>query len=344
MIGISFYLQDPLAEAQINHAANLGVKRAFTSLHIPEEKGDLVKRLIRLLKLSESYGMEIHADVTLNTLDHLGIGRFTDLRQLGIKGIRLDDGFDRETVTSLSKVFSLSLNASTLNEDELLAILGSGVEPESLIAWHNFYPRRETGLEEEFFHEQNRIFKKYGIPIFAFIPGAGGKRGPLHDGLPTLEKHRLMNPYAAGVELFQHVDGVYVGDQGTENNLLENLTVYKNLNILSIRMESQLFQGGQYKLRPDVSQDVFRLQNTRISANIVPSNTVTRSLGSITMDNDAYGRYRGEIQICRRDLEADHRVNVIGRVIVEDIPLLSLLKPGQSIELLSEGKVRSNDQ
>lgn len=62
------------------------------------------------------------------------------------------------------------------------------------------------------------------------------------------------------------------------------------------------------------------------------------------MDNDAYGRYRGEIQICRRDLEADHRVNVIGRVIVEDIPLLSLLKPGQSIELLSEGKVRSNDQ
>lgn len=38
MIGISFYLQDPHAETQIIHAANLGVKRAFTSLHIPEEK------------------------------------------------------------------------------------------------------------------------------------------------------------------------------------------------------------------------------------------------------------------------------------------------------------------
>jgi hypothetical protein len=336
VIGISFYLQDPHAETQIIHAANLGVKRAFTSLHIPEEKGDLVKRMIRLLKLAEDYGMEIHADVSLNTLDHLGINKFTDLWPLGIKGIRLDDGFDKEMVISLSKVFSLSLNASTLNEDELLAVLGGGVVPESLIAWHNFYPRPETGLEEEFFHEQNRMFKKYGIPIFAFIPGAGSKRGPLHEGLPTLEKHRLMNPYAAGIELIQHVEGVYVGDQGTEDNLLENLTAYKNLNILTIRVESRLLQSGQYKLRPDVSQDVFRLQNTRVTANVEPSNTAARSLGSITMDNDAYGRYRGEVQICKRDLGANHRVNVIGRVIEDDIPLLSLLKPGQTIKLIIE--------
>lgn len=336
MIGISFYLQDPHAEAQIIHAANLGVKRAFTSLHIPEDKGDLVKRMIKLLKLSESYGMEIHADVSLNTLNHLGISKLEDLWPLGIKGIRLDDGFDQEAVTSLSKVFSLSLNASTWNEDELLAVLGSGVEPESLIAWHNFYPRRETGLEEEFFHVQNRMFKKYGIPIFAFIPGAGSKRGPLHEGLPTLEKHRLMNPYAAGVELFQHVEGVFVGDQGTENNLLENLITYKSLNILSIRVKSRLLQSGQFKLRPDVSQDVFRLQNTRVTVNVEPSNTVARTLGSITMDNDGYGRYRGEVQICRRDLEASHRVNVIGRIIEEDIPLLSLLKPGQTIKLIIE--------
>ncbi|MBT2664040.1 DUF871 domain-containing protein [Bacillus sp. ISL-4] len=336
MIGISFYLQDPHAETQIIHAANLGVKKAFTSLHIPEEKGDLVKRMITLLKLSEAYGLEIHADVSLNTLDHLGISKFTDLWPLGIKGIRLDDGFDKETVISLSKVFSLSLNASTLNEEELLAVLGGGVETESLIAWHNFYPRPETGLEEGFFHEQNRMFKKYGIPIFAFIPGSGSKRGPLHEGLPTLEKHRLMNPYAAGIELIQHVEGVYVGDQGTENNLLENLSAYKNLNILTVRMESRILQSGQYKLRPDVSQDVFRLQNTRVKANVEPSNTVARSLGSITMDNDAYGRYRGEVQICKRDLGANHRVNVIGRVIEEDIPLLSLLKPGQTINLVIE--------
>nr|WP_284142744.1 DUF871 domain-containing protein [Peribacillus frigoritolerans] len=118
--------------------------------------------------------------------------------------------------------------------------------------------------------------------------------------------------------------------------MLENLTAYKNLNILTIRVESRLLQSGQYKLRPDVSQDVFRLQNTRVTANVEPSNTAARSLGSITMDNDAYGRYRGEVQICKRDLGANHRVNVIGRVIEEDIPLLSLLKPGQTIKLIIE--------
>ncbi|MCK1993626.1 DUF871 domain-containing protein [Peribacillus muralis] len=335
MIGISFYLQDPHAKSQIIHAANLGVKRAFTSLHIPEEKGELVGRMSELLKLAQTYEMDIHADVSLNTLNHLGIDEFTDLAPLGVKGIRLDDGFDQETITALSKVFSLSLNASTLNEEELLAVLRSGIKPESLIAWHNFYPRPETGLEEGFFHEQNQMFKKYGIPIYAFIPGAGSKRGPLHAGLPTLERHRFMNPYAAGIELFQHVEGVYVGDQGTEDHLIENLIAYENENILAIRVDSLILQSGQYTVRPDVSQDVFRLQNTRVTENVEPRNTVARSLGAITMDNDAYGRYRGEVQICKRELGANHRVNVIGRVMEEDIPLLSLLKPGQTIQLIN---------
>ncbi|WP_290370111.1 DUF871 domain-containing protein [Peribacillus sp. Bi134] len=118
--------------------------------------------------------------------------------------------------------------------------------------------------------------------------------------------------------------------------MLENLTAYKNQNILTVRAESRLLQSGQYELRPDVSQDVFRLQDTRVTANVEPSNTVARSLGSITMDNDGYGRYRGEVQICKRDLEANHRVNVIGRIIEEDIPLLFLLKPGQTIKLIIE--------
>lgn len=56
MIGISFYLQDPDASNQIIRAANLGVGRAFTSLHIPEEKGELVGRMCELLKLAQTRG------------------------------------------------------------------------------------------------------------------------------------------------------------------------------------------------------------------------------------------------------------------------------------------------
>lgn len=175
MIGISFYLQDPHAEQQILHAAASGVKRAFTSLHIPEEEGNLKQRAKELLELAEKHDIEIQADVSPSTLKHLDIHKFEELSAFGVRGIRLDDGFDEAAIKSLSSVFSLSINASTVTESELSALLENGLEPQKIIAWHNFYPRRETGLDEEFFHSQNELFRKYGIETAAFIPGAGTK-------------------------------------------------------------------------------------------------------------------------------------------------------------------------
>jgi uncharacterized protein len=74
--------------------------------------------------------------------------------------------------------------------------------------------------------------------------------------------------------------------------------------------------------------------DTRSSKAVLPENTVARPKGTITMDNDLYGRYRGEVQITLNDLPADERVNVIGKVIPEDILLLSFIKPGQGIKLI----------
>lgn len=47
---------------------------------------------------------------------------------------------------------------------------------------------------------------------------------------------------------------------------------------------------------------------------MVPENCTQRLAGSVTIDNENYGRYTGEIQITRSDLRADSRVNVIGRI------------------------------
>ena len=44
------------------------------------------------------------------------------------------------------------------------------------------------------------------------------------------------------------------------------------------------------------------------------------------MDNEGYLRYMGELQICRRDLQEDIRVNVIGMVIEEELFLLDYIK------------------
>ncbi|WP_437830992.1 MupG family TIM beta-alpha barrel fold protein [Niallia taxi] len=64
MIGISFYLNDPLAEQRIIEASQKGIRKAFTSLHIPEERGNLASKASKLLKAAKACGMEVYADVS----------------------------------------------------------------------------------------------------------------------------------------------------------------------------------------------------------------------------------------------------------------------------------------
>ncbi|WP_226527470.1 MupG family TIM beta-alpha barrel fold protein [Metabacillus niabensis] len=334
MIGISFYLNDPLAEQRIVEACTKGVRRAFTSLHIPEEKGDLVSRAKKLLKVARDHGMEVFADVSMNTPKHLGIQSLHDLSTLGVIGVRLDDYFDFDMIIELSKQFHIALNASIILEEDIKALVANGIECERLIAWHNFYPRRETGLDDAFFLQQMTLFQRFNIPVYSFVPGRGEKRGPIFDGLPTLERHRDIDPFVSAVELYSHgIFDVYIGDPDAGEDLLEELVKYDEDKIVPVRFHSSVFQEGIYRPRPDFARDVIRLMDTRKEEPVPQYNTVERPRGSITMDNSGYGRYCGEVHITLRDLPADDRVNVIGHVHSEDIPLLSLLKPGQFMEL-----------
>lgn len=332
MIGISFYLNDPLAEQRIALAGKMGVKRAFTSLHIPEESGDLAGRAMALLQCAKEAGIEVYADVSLKTPGHLGLDSLFALKSLGVSGLRLDDFFENELILNLAREFKLALNASILFEDDVRALLKGGLKASQLLAWHNFYPRVETGLSDWFFQKQNELFGKYGIPVSAYIPGDGEKRGPLFEGLPTLEEHREIDPFVAALELFRYgVEDVYIGDPEVSEELLRKLIDFDH-GCVEIRIEG--FQEGEFKLRPDFSRDVLRLMDTRSAELVIPENTVERCVGSITRDNDGYGRYRGEVQITLCDLPADERVNVVGRVVEEDIVLLSYLKPGQKIKFI----------
>lgn len=331
MIGISFYLNDPKAEKRIEFAGKLGVKRGFTSLHIPEESGDLANRAKQLLQTAQEFGVEVYADVSARTPGHLGLKSLKELKTLGVIGLRLDDFFEKDMILDLAQDFKLALNASIMFADEVQELLAGGLNAKQLIAWHNFYPRRETGLSQEFFCAQNTLFKQFGIPVSAYIPGDGEKRGPMHEGLPTLEDHRETGPFLAALELFRlGVEDVYIGDPEASEELIRRLLAFDHG--FAIRIEGAL--KGDYRLRPDFSRDVLRLMDTRSSEPVIPSKMEERPIGTITMDNDHYGRYRGEIQITLRDLPADDRVNVIGKVAAADLPLLSNLKPGQIVKFV----------
>ena len=142
-----------------------------------------------------------------------------------------------------------------------------------------------------------------------------------------------MDPFLAALELFHFgVEDVYIGDPEVTEELLRKLINFDRDDCVEIVIEG--FQEGEFKLRPDFSRDVRRFMDTRSVDAVVPENTTERWMGSITRDNDSYGRYRGEIQITLCDLPADERVNVVGKVVEEDIVLLSYLKPGQKVKFI----------
>lgn len=124
-------------------------------------------------------GIEVFADISKHTLPLLGLGRFEELKEWGVSSVRLDDDFTAGEVLALSRHFRIAVNASTVGEAELREWLDSGMKPGDMIAWHNFYPKPVTGLDQAYFLEQQDRFKSLGIPIYAFIPGDGEKRGPV---------------------------------------------------------------------------------------------------------------------------------------------------------------------
>jgi len=101
--------------------------------------------------------------------------------------------------------------------------------------------------------------------------------------------------------------------------------------IITLSYEGAGEVEGDYVLRPDPGRDVLRIMNTRTAAGVSPEACIERSPGAITMDNDDYGRYRGEMGIVLHPLEADPSVNVMGWIHERHMPLLALLKPSQRI-------------
>src|SRR5699024_12450527 len=101
----------------------------------------------------------------------------------------------RSSSDLLSKKMKIAINASTIPFDSLKRMKKNGLVVESVEAWHNFYPRPETGLGLTHFIEQNKKLKAEGITVMAFIPGDESLRGPLFMKLPTLEKHRHESPF-----------------------------------------------------------------------------------------------------------------------------------------------------
>lgn len=113
----------------------------------------------------------------------------------------MDYGFTENEIAALARQMPVVLNATTTAAESARRIAAAG---NLVMAMHNFYPRPETGLDDDFLLKSTRSLQAAGLKVLAFIPGDNKLRGPLYEGLPTLERHRRLPPSACFVDLTLH--------------------------------------------------------------------------------------------------------------------------------------------
>ena len=353
--GISLYpgLDNTLAEnlQLVEQAAKCGIRRVFTSLHIPEtDVAVLKKELAAILAAARKYGMEIISDVSPRTLAMLDMPNFdlSAFHKLGITTLRLDYGYEAAQIAELSHNtlgIRLQLNASTITEKILSELQAAGVDFSHMDALHNFYPRRGTGLSEAALCKKNNLLKRYGIKVGAFVPSQGKQRGPLFEGLPTLEAHRLWHTDRAARHLAAlGVDSVFLSDSLP---LPEELATVGKLRGDEVVVEAQLLTGDKiqqellnhtFTAREDEARDAIRAQESRglLQGPVEPERNKERRRGAITIDNKDYLRYMGELEIIKKSQPADKRVNVVGRVSECELFMLKYIMPGRKFSFQFE--------
>ena len=351
--GMNFTMRQ--AGEYLIRAKHRGYSRLFTSLHIPEvNPKTMMTDFQSLTHRAVELGFEVTADISPYTFRFLSGGTNAKaLDQLGIQGVRIDFGFSPAEIAGLTHATSLhiEINASVCNRQMLQSILSSGANVERLRAGHNYYPRPDTGLSYEFFAQRSLVFKEFGIPVSVFLPSLKHPRGPIGAGLPTLEAHRRLSPSIAAKQfaLSDLADTLIIGDSdATDEELSAVSAVDRKCLELSVEavpqlspVEREIIFATHHTNRLDPGEKIIRSQEARLlcTGSILARPPFIRARGSITIDNEAYMRYMGELQILLEDFPGDPRVNLVGYVAKEEQFLIDMIGPG-CVFRLKEAKVR----
>lgn len=350
MFGFSIFLNEGLTnerKSYIEEMSQHGFSGIFTSLHIPEDDVDQYrKRLTDLGFVAKKCHLELMVDISGEALERAGFSfdRVDELLEVGVTGLRMDYHISNQQIAKLSREIPIALNASTITEMDIQELQKADANFKHLEAWHNYYPRPETALDKKWYHKKNLWLKSYGFTIQGFVPGDEKLRGPLFKGLPTLEEHRGTHPLAAALDLLADTDKVYIGDSGLSKEVLEQFSFYIKEETLKLRVEAfdkQIkYVLGDHINRQDEARDVIRSAEARFKKipNVEPLPAKDRNVGTVTIDNMNYLRYMGEIQVIKRNLPADEKVNVVGQVIEKDQALIQYIRAGQKFILESVEK------
>ncbi|WP_342252305.1 MupG family TIM beta-alpha barrel fold protein [Spiroplasma endosymbiont of Amphibalanus improvisus] len=318
--GLNISLQDNIEYIKL--AAQKGIKRCFLSAHIPEQNNDIYYELTVILKLLKDLDFQIVIDISKNYLNQIKPLLEHEMH------LRLDFGFTKQEIVDLSHQYFISINASTIDEAMLKELIILGLNLKQVDAFHNFYLKPFTGLTLDYYYNQNQMFKKYNLLISSFVGGQTYKRPPLKQSLVTLEEHRQRSLFEQIQELkLLGSDFIYFGDLKTsteelvvlvnQNNNFSPFQLIINSSHKLTNEEIRLLKST-HQLRVDNSGYMLRSDKLNLNYtdfNIVPNhNDMPIEAFDVTIDNNEFSRYKGELNIWLKHGASSKRINVVGKL------------------------------
>ncbi len=324
-LGLSIYFiyEEKQILSLLHKAKDNGFKYIFTSLHIPEEDSSkYINKIKTCINECKNLNLFPIVDISPRVLKLLNIQEYKQLHDLGIEYLRLDFGFSYEEIKKLSQEFKLIFNASTFNIETYEELSKLNIDFHNVYGCHNFYPKKYTGLTKDKVEKINQRIHSYGMKTIGFVMGDDIKRGPLFEGLPTIEELRNEDVFYNALILDKlNCDVVIVADFGLKD---ETFKQFKNYNDGYIEIKCEIdnkynnFLNYIHHDRIDNSEYFIRSHESiykyKVDYPIKAENTIERTIGDICISNELYLRYNGELEIMLKNLPADNRVNVVGKV------------------------------
>ena len=350
-LGVSIYPEHSTPEkdkAYLSLAAKYGFSRVFTCLLSVKKPAEEIKKDFQdVIGHANALGMEVIVDVAPSVFANLHI-TYDDLsffKEIGAAGFRLDEGFNGAAEARMTyNPYGLKVEINASSDSPYIDLVEFNQPNRSkLIACHNFYPQRYSGLSFDIFVKAGRKLRGYNIPIAAFVGSQEkGTYGPwpVSEGLCTLEAHRDIPIDAQARHLFATglVDDVIVANAYASEQELASLAAIDRdrltfgivLDEKVTDVEKEIIFQYPHSVRADMPEFMARSTMPRIdyaNADIPEANTRDLKRGDVVILNNGYGHYKGELHIILKDMPNNGWKNVVGVIPEYELGMLDYVVP-----------------
>ena len=391
-LGVSVYPDiRPLDEIAdyLRLAARYGYTRVFSSMFSVEgTPAEVLEYFRKLNAVAHECGMRTSLDINPECMARLGATP-TDLsvfQSIDCDILRMDGAYgEDDNVAMLMNPYGMQIeyNASALQPEAIEALVARGVDKSRILACHNFYPQRYTGMRWNKFRAVNDRIRALDVRIGAFVasqaPGTHGVWDAIC-GLPTVERMRdypadlaarlitaagttdvfFGNAYASERELAAVAEALafvqpsfarekaraaYDGlrsfffPDGNAGELAQRKVRVEPLYDLTPVEREILFDFFPHVDMGDSSEYIWRTRMERVvfaGESIPPRRYVGSHFqpGDVTIVNDNYKHYAGEVQVVLEPIVNDGTRNLVARIDAEEMIMFDLIADGEAVIFL----------